>query len=378
MRTTTRRRDYGPFVGPTLRTSPALAAGGAAAAAMYGVEVATAGATTAELLAVLPALALVGCGAALGRHAPVIGLAAFGAGYAVQTAVTGLVDSLVVLVVWMLLLAACGRWSAPRGLAAGAVLGTVPLGVFAIADGAASGPSALALYALPLLCGRALRNRDERHRAEVALLQAEQARDRAAERVRWADDVHDLLGHALTSIVVQARAAAAALPDDPAGSRGHLASVETVGRDALTELRSVVSRLASDSRLSDATAVPGVEGLDQLLSRMPVQSSLEVDPAVATAPDEVQACVYLVVQESVTNAVRHSSAQEVHVVVRRDTDGLAVDVRDPGPAVGATEGTGRGLHSMMRRVAALGGTLDAGRDGTGFAVRARLPLQGPS
>jgi signal transduction histidine kinase len=83
----------------------------------------------------------------------------------------------------------------------------------------------------------------------------------------------------------------------------------------------------------------------------------------------------MVVQESVTNVVRHSGAREVVVVVRHDGDELFVDVVDPGPPLGPTAGSGRGLQSMERRVAALGGTVSAGPEGQGFAVRARLPLQ---
>lgn len=357
----------------TLREHPAVAAGGVAAGALYGLEVILAGATARQVWAVGPALALVGGSAALGRNAPVTALGGFGLGYAVQTAVTGPVDSFVVLVVWMLLLASCSRWRTGSALAAGAVLGAVPLAVFGAADGTTNGPGSLALYALPLLCGRALRNRDEKHGAELALLRAEQDRDVANERAMLADDVHDLLGHALVSIVVQARSAAAELPSNANRSRDRLTVVEQVGRDALTELRCVVSRLAAGSR--SLTDEPGIDALDGLLARMPVQAALVVDPAVATTSGEVQGCVYLVVKESMTNAVRHSAACAVEIEVRREADAVVVDVVDPGPPIGGTAGSGRGLQSMHRRVTALGGTLTVAADDAGFAVHARLPLQ---
>jgi signal transduction histidine kinase len=293
-----------------------------------------------------------------------------------QTALTGLVDSVVVLVVWTLLLAGCGLWSTRSGLVLGAVLGLVPLAVF-VGGGSDAGPSSLALWVVPLLCGHALRRRQERHAMEIALLRAEAARDAAAERERVATDVHDLLGHALTSIVVQARSAAASLPPDAEATRSSLGRLEDVGREALSELRAVVAQLEQGTR---ATPVPthGLASLSALVGRMPIETTMEVSPEAELASDQIQACVYRIVQESLTNTVRHSAATEVRVAVRRHGAELCVEVQDPGPAADdATRGSGRGIDGMARRAAEVGGRLDAGPEGRGWSVHAVLPLPTP-
>lgn len=357
-----------------LRDRPALLATGTAAAGLYGLEVARSGVTAAHVPALLVSLASVAAAVALARTAPAIGLAVFGAGYTLQTAVTGLVDSIVVLAVWTLLLGACALWSAGPHVVLGAAFGLIPLGVFAVDRGELS-PSSLALWSVPLLAGHAVRRRQERHGMEVALLRAEAARDAAAERARLAGDVHDLLGHALTSIVVQARGAAELLPDGADEARAALERVEGVGRDALAELRTVVLRLEAGEAAAPAPT-HGLASLGALVGRMPLETELEVSPEADDADTVVQACAYRIVQESLTNVVRHSSATEVKVSVRRSGADLLVHVLDPGPAVGgASRGSGRGLDGMARRVTELGGRLTAGRDGDGWAVHAVIPVQ---
>lgn len=358
----------------------------AAAASLLALEVvAAAGVREAALAS--PFLLGVGASAALGPLWPVLALALFAGSYAGQTAVTGYVDSVVVLVVWAVLLVLCGRRSAAPAALLGALIGAAPVMVFALSqddpDAARIGPATLALWALPLLAGRALRARQRHHDVALALVRAQGERTAADERARRAEeraalarDVHDLLGHALTSVVVQSRAAAAALPDDPEAVRAGLAAVDDVGTRALGELRAVVATL-HDGTGAPGAAEPGLERLPDLVERMPLRAELHLVGDLGAA-DDVHRCVYRVVQECLTNTVRHSAADAVDVVVARDGGSLVVRVVDPGPVrPGGLPGGGRGLEGLRERVRALGGDVVAGPREAGFAVEARLPVAAP-
>ena len=156
---------------------------------------------------------------------------------------------------------------------------------------------------------------------ELALLKAGAAQDVAAERARLAGDVHDLLGHALTSIVVQARGAAEALPPEEREARAVLERVESVGRDALAELRTLVRGLHP--------AILDDRGLDAALSgiaaRAPVPVRLRVDMAARASPT-VEAVAYFMVAEALANIAKHAHATSAGIEVRRHEDVLTVTV----------------------------------------------------
>jgi signal transduction histidine kinase len=220
-------------------------------------------------------------------------------------------------------------------------------------------------------------------RAEIArgrqrAVEAEQARAEA-ERVRIAQDLHDVLAHHISLINVQSSVALHLIDDDPAQARSALANIKTASRDALRELRTALDLLAA----GDAPRAPSptFSDLDELIDRVGtggLQVDLHVDD-LRSAPAAVQLAGYRIVQEALTNATRHARATRVQVTVRRRAGvpqaGIDIVVSDDGvgPAVGSVDG--RGLTGMGERATSLGGTFEAGAgtDG-GYCVRAYLPM----
>ncbi len=359
----------------------------AAVALSIAEQFSAAGPSTADVLRAAPLTVLAAGGSiVVARARPVVGLTLFVVGYAGQVAVTGWVDSVVALVLWCGLLGlAARRTDLPTAVFALA-LGAVPILVFVLGrddpDAGGVGPSTLVLWLIPWLAGRVLRARHQRHQQELALLRSEAERkaaeDRAAaaeDRAAIARDVHDLLGHTVTSIVVQARAARAALETDPAAARTALDAVEEAGQAAVGELRSLVTGLEAQYR-----KVPEhrrLADLVDLIARAPLEVRTEVDPEAHRLPVSVQTAAYRVIQEALTNAIRHSQAVTADVRVRLDSEQqtLRVEICDPGPsATQPLPGAGTGLVGVRTRAEALGGSLEAAPAGSGFVVKAALPV----
>jgi signal transduction histidine kinase len=214
--------------------------------------------------------------------------------------------------------------------------------------------------------------------------QAEAAeRERAAaieERLRLARDLHDILAHNLAVIIVQAEAGAASGP-----SAASLNRIATIGRKALTDLRALLPALREGDHGEDhTTAAPPHVGVDDLPSLANRLSGAGLDVRLRVHSDElsnlppaVAECVYRLVQEGLTNAVRHSECQAVDVTIERCNGELHVLVDDAGPAADKPAGTpvGYGLQGMRERITSLGGSVSAGPRDTGFRVEAALPLQ---
>jgi signal transduction histidine kinase len=206
----------------------------------------------------------------------------------------------------------------------------------------------------------------------------------AEERSSIAREVHDILGHTVSVMVVQAEAAEALLDRDPAGSRAALRAVQTTGREALAELRRVLPLLRNAEAVSaEIEPQPRLERLPDLLSRVR-DAGLDVSVVVGgrerrLAPG-VDLCAYRIIQESLTNSLRHVGQGAATITLRYRQDGLDVEVADSGRCVeGApisTIGTGSslGLVGLRERVALCRGELNAHEnvDG-GFVVRAWLP-----
>lgn len=222
-------------------------------------------------------------------------------------------------------------------------------------------------------------------RAALAERTQEQAAHRAVadERVRIARELHDLVAHSVSVMVVQAGAARRQLDRDPAATRGALAAVETTGRSALEELRRLVGVLREEtSEEAGLAPQPTLKALGLLVDRLReagVPVTLRVEGELADLPSGADVSAYRVVQEALTNVLKHAGATtRVAVVVRRDTDAVTVEVSDDGRGLSAdhdTAGAGQGLVGMRERVALYGGGLEAGprREG-GYAVRATFPL----
>lgn len=216
---------------------------------------------------------------------------------------------------------------------------------------------------------------DRDRRAEVAV---------AAERTRIARELHDVVAHAVSVMVVQADGASYALARQPESAAAALSTISDTGRQALAELRRTLLLLRGPETGTDLTPVPGSAGLGQLVARMrsvglPVQLELVGD--VDGLPAGIGLGVHRIVQESLTNVLRHAGqGATAQVCVQRREADVCVQVRDGGGARPAYQGgSGNGLLGMRERVTVLDGTLEAGPHqapggSRGWQVSARIPL----
>ena len=250
--------------------------------------------------------------------------------------------------------------------AAGWVLFRIGTAVMAAALGeSVRGRRVLAAEALER-AERAERTRDEEARRRVD-----------AERLRIAREVHDTVAHAVAVINVQAGVTAHVLDKRPEQARETLVTIEQTSARALDELRATLGLLRGDDRGDAPTA-----GLDQIkeLAGMARDAGLDVTVEVRSAPRELPSAVdqaaYRILQESITNAIRHAGPARVTVSLGYGPDDLEILVSDDGRGPdGPADGGGQGIVGMRERAALLGGELTAGpRPGGGFQVRARLPL----
>lgn len=226
-------------------------------------------------------------------------------------------------------------------------------------------------------------------RAELAeRTREDEARARVdAERLRIAREVHDTVAHAIAIINVQAGVTAHVLDKRPEQARETLRIIEQTSSRALSEMRAILGVLHDDN--DGRVPHPGLEQLGDLAA-MAREAGLEVEldaPAPPSAPTAVGVAAYRVVQESITNVIRHVGPTRVTIAVNHRADTLEVRVTDAGPSVktpaaqrcngGAGAASGRGIAGMGERCRLLGGDLDAGPlPHGGFSVTARLPLTG--
>lgn len=203
----------------------------------------------------------------------------------------------------------------------------------------------------------------------------------AAERTRIARELHDVIAHGVSVIVLHARGAREVLVTDPGAARRSLDLIEATGRDALQELRAVLGALRTDVGEGDLQPLQRLEQLDELV-RLTGDAGLSVDVTVEgraqPLPASVDLAAYRIVQEALANAMKHSTAGTASVTLRYDSDRLVVHVVDEGEVrSGPTSGGGLGLVGMEERVAMLGGQIHVGpRAAGGFEVLATLPLGG--
>jgi signal transduction histidine kinase len=207
----------------------------------------------------------------------------------------------------------------------------------------------------------------------------ERERDRAVEqeRVRLARELHDLVSHNVGMIVVQAGAGDVLLDREPERAREALHAIEAGARDALLELRRLLG-LLRESGEAELAPQPTLSRLDELVDRVR-NAGLDVALRIEGRPQPVDAAVdlsaYRIVQEALTNVLKHACATRAEVVVRRHGDGIEIEVTDDGRGPDAPRSGGHGLAGMAERVALFGGRLETGPgDGGGFRLHALLPL----
>jgi signal transduction histidine kinase len=201
-------------------------------------------------------------------------------------------------------------------------------------------------------------------------------RRRAEERVGVARDLHDVVSHTLAVVGVHLNVALDSFDTDPAEARQSLRLAQDVRGRAMTDLKSLVDVLRDGSGI--AAPADDLDGLDRLAGQVRsagLEVSLTEFGERADVPAAVATAVYRVVQESLTNTVRHAGASRVVVTLRYAPTSVVVDVQDNGNGAGQVL-DGHGIAGMRERVAALGGALTAGAGKTGFAVRATIPIAG--
>ncbi len=234
------------------------------------------------------------------------------------------------------------------------------------------------LAVLVAVVGDVLRTLRDRNR-ELEALRAAAAREAVADdRVRIAREVHDVVGHALAGIALQARAGRRLLERDPARAGEALRTIDELATGALGDTRTAVGLIRAPA--GDAPGPLLGAALDGLVARLQgdeLRVRLRREGDVARAPAAVQAAAYRIVQEALSNVARHAAPATADVVVAARDGALEVEVRDDGPGRddgdGAGAGDGNGLSGMRARAALHGGTLEAGpAPGGGWRVRARL------
>jgi signal transduction histidine kinase len=222
--------------------------------------------------------------------------------------------------------------------------------------------------------GEAVRNRRVAIREETRSAVGE-------EQARIARELHDVIAHSVSVIVVQAAAARDVFETRPDQARAALESIERAGREALAELRRLLSGVRPGEEADAVDPQPGLDRLDELAAPLRA-GGLEVvvrrEGAPSSLPAGVDLSAYRIVQEALTNTLRHARATRAEVTVRYDSDAVEVDVRDDGRGAVVHDGEagGHGLVGMRERASLLGGTLEAGPlPRGGYRVHARLPLE---
>jgi signal transduction histidine kinase len=216
-----------------------------------------------------------------------------------------------------------------------------------------------------------------RHRIEAA--HAAERRAAGAEKARIARELHDVIAHSVSVIVVQAGAAGDVFDTHPDQARTALQAIERTGREALAELRRLLGAVVPGDLRAPSAPQPGLDRLDDLAAQVRAAGLavvVTVDGPPAPLPAGIDLSAYRIVQEALTNTLRHAHARSVEVTVRHRPDAVEIDVLDDGRAPPrATDGPGYGIIGMRERATVLGGTLEAGSTAHGgFRVRAHLPL----
>jgi len=214
---------------------------------------------------------------------------------------------------------------------------------------------------------RAEREREERARTAVT-----------EERARIARELHDVVGHSVSVMTVQASAVRRLLRPEQEREREALLIVERTGREALAEMRRMVGVLRRPEEGPALAPQPSLEHVERLVEQareagLSVELRVEGDPQ--PLPAGVDLTAYRLVQEGLTNALKHAQAERAQVVVRYGDGDLEVTVSDDGRGAGSSDGGGHGLVGMRERVAVYGGELEAGpREEGGYRLRAKLPV----
>lgn len=322
------------------------------------------------------------------RRFPLAALAIVLGGSSLQGLLAKPPESVAVLIAWVVALYSVALYSAPRraliGLTAAILAGAL---LVALGPGGSFSDYLAAMFVPvvpPWLVGT-LRARQLRARElEELARRLDQDRDERAhaavaeERARIARELHDIVAHSVSMMVVQAQAGDSLLEPEPARARESLHSIESSGRQALVELRRLLGLLRDPNGTVSRDPQPGLGDLDQLVDRVRragLAVEVKVSGSVVRLPPGVELTAYRIIQEALTNSLKHARASSAHVVVDYDKHMLHLEIADDGVGSPSPEGGGHGLAGMRDRVELYGGELSAEpRSSGGFVVRADIPL----
>ena len=241
------------------------------------------------------------------------------------------------------------------------------------------------LFTIAWLAGLALRERAAQvEEAEHRAAQAERERESAArlavaeERARIARELHDVVAHAVSVMVLQVGAVRHNLPPEPAEDREALTDVERAGRAALAEMRRLLGAMHDgDAELAPQPGLDGLEALVERVGRAGLPVRLRVEGDAVPLPRALDLSAYRIVQEGLTNSLKHARATRADVTVRYAPDSVGLEVRDDGVGTTQADGLGHGLVGVRERVKIYGGEMSAGAAPEGgFVLTARLPVEG--
>jgi signal transduction histidine kinase len=280
---------------------------------------------------------------------------------------------------------------APRRAGLAAVAATIALiflgDMLAVTSSPGQDAGLYVLLAALWLFGDALRRHRlrtaqlEDHASELERRRAEEAQTAAAdERARIARELHDVVAHSLSVMVVQTGAARQMLTPEPDVARRQLESAENTGRQALAEMRRLLGMVRSADTPLTLAPQPSLSHVDLLVEQVRdagLDVRLRLEGERRQLAPGVDLAAYRIVQEALTNTVKHADPARAEVLVRYRRDEVEIEVRDDGRGPGTNGHSGHGLVGMRERVALYGGALSAGPGASGgFRVHATLPLDG--
>jgi len=242
-------------------------------------------------------------------------------------------------------------------------------------------------FSMAWLAGYALWERAARvEAAEERAALAERERESAAriavaeERARIARELHDVVAHSVSVMVLQVGAVRHNLPDSRGEDTEALKNVEETGRTALTEMRRLLGAMRYEGEDPELAPQPGLDDLESLaedfaLAGLPVHLHIEGEPK--PLPRAIDLSAYRIIQEGLTNALKHARATRADVTILHGSGDVRIEVRDDGMGTASENGTGFGLLGIRERVSIFGGEMEAGPNPAGgFVLRAHLPLGG--
>jgi signal transduction histidine kinase len=325
------------------------------------------------------------------RHAP-LAVSLLVSGSLALSPLVGLhwTKGLVAMLCWLVALYSLGNGAPPRRMALGGALAlSAAISLLITQPGVvASDVATVVVFGIgAALAGRAVRVLDfETDVLQARAGQLERERDDRAreavaeERARMARELHDVIGHSISVMGVQAGAVRRVLHPDQQAEREALLAVERVGRQAIAEMRRLIGLLREPDPGFGATPQPSLRQATDLIDEMRragLDVELEVEGSLSDLPAGPDLAAFRLLQEGLTNAMKHAPASHVRARVTRLTAGVSIEVEDDGPGATSNGTGGHGLVGMRERVSLYGGSLDAGvaADG-GWVVKAWLPIEG--